>query len=409
MQNYHNDLSANQKALLQLLTAAIHGESVKNLPLEIDWEVIFNESINQTVSILALDGAAACKDQIPKDILQSWFELATKKMSAGMHVMRSQQNMVHIMEKNHFSYFILKGAVSASYYPKPHLRSFGDVDFLIDPVQQEEVEEQLVLAGYKRWHHEHDYHVVFSKKGEHLEMHFEILGIPFDPVGSKIRDFVSDAVEHYQICTQDGFSFRAPEPLYHGLTLLLHTQHHLLGEGVGLRHLCDWGCFVKQTITQDFWLDSFLPFLKEIGLFIFAQIMTKTCALYLHTPCPDWCSDASDNLCYQLIQDIFDGGNFGRKNMRRSQATMLISRQGKNGTNQCVFRNMLHTMDRTIRFKYPIIKKMPFLYVFFFLYRSVCFLFNRITGRRILITTLLADAKKRRAFYKQLHIFEINS
>ena len=39
----------------------------------------------------------------------------------------------------------------------------------------------------------------------------------------------------------EGEKIRIPAPFHHGLILLLHTVHHMLGEGIGLRHLCDWG------------------------------------------------------------------------------------------------------------------------------------------------------------------------
>ncbi len=407
MSNEANDVTVNQAALLQCITAAIRQEPAGTLPEGIDWKELIAESAKQAVSILAFDGACRYGNVLPEEAYNQWFALSTKSMMNGVRVMRAQQNLVQLMEGNGLSYFILKGAASAAYYPKPDARSFGDVDFLIDPAQRQTVEEKLVQAGYERWKQEHDCHVVYYKKGEHLEMHFEIAGIPYGRCGAKIRAFMAGAVQHYQECTFEGSTFRIPQPLYHGLILLLHMQHHMLGEGIGLRHLCDWGCFIAKTCTQPFWQETLLPFLQEIGLYTYARVMTRTCALYLHTPCPDWAGDVSPQLCNAVIQDIFTGGNFGRKDSRRSQSTVLVSQHGKTGTQHGALYNLICKMHSIVMSQYPILKKVPVLYPFFYFYRSVRFLWNQITGRRDPVLKLVPDARERRALYAQLHIFEI--
>lgn len=405
-------LTANQTALLHFLSVAIHGQdaALKALPVsvsELNWKELMVESVKQSVTILALDGAVAYNKEMPEKIYNDWLQLAAKSVFAGVQVMRAQQNMVRIMDENNLSYFILKGAASAAYYPKPDTRSFGDVDFLIAPSQQKTVEEKLVQNGYKRWNLEHDCHVVYLKKGEHLEMHFEISGIPYGKIGAKIRAFMVGAVDHYQVCSFENMKFHVPTPLYHGLIILLHMQHHMLGEGIGLRHLCDWACFVKKTHTQDFWHQILLPFLQDIGLYTYARVMTKTCAVYLHTPCPSWAEDVSEQLCFEIMQDILTGGNFGRKDALRSQSYILVSQHGKTGTEHRAAYNLIRKMDEIVKSNYPILKKAPYLYPFLYMYRSARFAFHQITGQRQSLAELVPAAKQRRSVYEQLHIFEI--
>ena len=43
-----------------------------------------------------------------------------------------------------------------------------------------------------------------------------------------------------------------PSHFHHGLNLLLHTNQHLLGEGLGLRHLCDWAVFAAGFSDEEF-------------------------------------------------------------------------------------------------------------------------------------------------------------
>lgn len=411
MEKQEHILTVNQRALLSFLSQAINQQdsrtAISSAEInQIQWEEVLLESIKQSVSNLAFDGAFTYHTQIPEAIYNKWFELATKTMLNGMKVMHAQQNMVRIMDENNLSYFILKGAASAAYYPKPDTRSFGDVDFLIDPAQQKTVEEKLLQNGYRRWNKEHDCHVVYYKNNKRLEMHFEISGIPYGKIGDKIREFMVGATNHYQVFENDGMKFHVPTPLYHGLIILLHMQHHMLGEGIGLRHLCDWACYIKQTYKEDFWQQRLLPFLQEIGLYTYAKAMTKTCAIYLNTPCPDWADDVSEDLCFQIIEDILISGNFGRKNSQRSQSSILVSQHGKTGTKHGAIYNLICKMDSIVKSNYPILKKLPVLYPFLYLYRSIRFVFFQIIGKRESIFNFIPDAKQRRSIYEQLHVFE---
>ncbi len=405
-------LTNNQRALLSFLSAAINGsdsqiEKIMAQLTESDWKNILLESSKQTVSNLAFEGIANYSHIIPTTVYNSWFQTATKSLLKTVQVINAQHNMVKIMDENNFPYVILKGTASAAYYPKFNSRTFGDVDFLIDPKQQPLIEKVFSKSGYRRWNKEHDFHVVYAKKNELLEMHFEISGIPYGKIGDKIRQFMNGAVDNYQIYTHENIGFRVPTTLYHGLIILLHMQHHMLGEGIGLRHFCDWACFVKKTINEEFWGASLLPFLKEIGLLTYAKTMTKTAAIYLHIPCPDWASDAPEHLCFEVIRDIFESGNFGRKDLKRSQSSSLVSQHGKTGTKHGAIYNLLCKMHIIVKHNYPIIKKAPYLYPFLYIYRSTRFLLLQLSGKRESLLNLLPDAKKRRSVYEQLHVFEI--
>ena len=72
-----------------------------------------------------------------------------------------------------------------------------------------------------------------------------------------------------------------PSDFHHGLILLLHTSHHMFGEGIGLWH--------------------------------FNCILTRMSITYLDCPDPGWTETIDDMLINSIILDIFTGGNFGRK------------------------------------------------------------------------------------------------
>ena len=372
----------------------------------VDWESVANESIHQTVSSLVFEAACAYETFIPPTVYERWLSVAYGYMRHAQMTLCCQRHLNDIMDKNGHPFIILKGTAAAAYYPQPEKRCFGDVDFLIDTTQRAAVEALLSADGYERWSSEHICHVVYRKGKQHLEMHFETVGIPYGRSGELVREWMQGAVVDSIIQTVGDVAFPAPGPKYHALILLLHMQHHALSEGLGLRHLCDWAVFVDRTANEPFWDEEVLPLLKKIGLYTYAAAMTKTAATYLHTACPIWARNVDESLCGRLIEDILTGGNFGRKDDVRAASGMLISEHGKAGTRHGVVYNLAHTLHGAVLLQYPIIKKLPFLYPFLYMYKIVRFGVLRLCGKRLSLMKRLPYAKERKALYARLKVFE---
>ncbi len=372
----------------------------------IDWAQVMQESIQQAVCPLVFEAAAAYEADIPPEVYRRWFATSYAYLRNAHGVFRSQQHLTEMMAQRDYPCIILKGTAAAAYYPSPEQRCFGDVDFLIDPTQREAVETMLAADGYERRDMEHICHVVYRKKREHLEMHFEIAGIPYGDAGARVREYIQDAEHRPLAQTVGGIDFPAPQPRDHALILLLHMQHHMLGEGLGLRHLCDWVTFVTRTADEPFWETDVLPLIRGIGLDTYAAVMTKVGALYLDTACPAWAQDADACLCDAVMADILAGGNFGRKDELRAASGMLISEHGKAGTQHGMLYNLAHTLHGAVLLQYPIIKKIPIVYPFIYVYKAARFCMLRLCGKRPSLMARVPYAIQRRNLYTQLKVFE---
>ncbi len=399
-------MTAEQAVLLSLLRSALTGERFIS-PENVDWKGVIKEAEQQTVSLMALDTAEAVKSNMPPELYEHYLGRLYVMLSSNARVGYAQSELIKILNRAGIPYFILKGESAAYYYPKPELRQLGDVDFLIDPSQRETVMQLLVNSGYEPSQEEHICHVVFQKPGANLEMHFEIPGIPNGAVGDRVREFMKDAVYSYKTADIGTGEFHAPTALYHGLILLLHMQHHMLGEGLGLRHLCDWACFINRTDGQSFWTEVLIPFLDEIGMYTYAAIMTKTCYMYLGTPCPDWASQADDATCEEIMEDILSGGNFGRKDNQRISSGMLISNRGKDGTNRGKWYYAYQVMRTAVKSNYPVVNRCRLLYPVFLFYRTLRYGVMVLTGKRTSLHKAIPQANKRKSIYEKLHIFEV--
>ena len=396
-------MTNEQKVLLKLVSATLNGvEAEIQSPEAVDWYEVALESEAQAVLPLAFDSVEKLKEHIPKDLYKAWADRAVQHLVKNAKVISWQTGLVKLLTDAGYPYVILKGLSSASYYRRPDLRVLGDVDFLIDQNHNDEITKLLCDDGYISELEDHECHTVLRKDKAHLEMHREIAGIPHGTAGELVRWFVKDLLED---CRKNA-DFLTPAQHHHGLILLLHTQHHMIGEGIGLRHLCDWAVFVDKTHTEPFWQEKLLPFLREIGLFTFAAVLTKTSSLAFDTACPDW-ADADEKLCCELLDDVISGGNFGIKEKERGLSGALITNRGKDGMEKGKW-NRLYTVFRdNIKTRHPITRKYPILYPFFAIYKAIRFFVLSLFGKKTSLVQISKEMDKRKSIYKQLKIFEV--
>lgn len=395
-------LDIRQKALLALLKP--NSDFDFSVLSAEDWDSIKKESILQAVPLIAFDGTDKCKAFVPQKLYNEWFNLSMQYLISNSRVLTAQNTLVNILENNNFSYIILKGLASASYYPDYKKRILGDVDFLICPEEQQKVENALIAKGYKKELDEHICHRAFKKPNEHFEMHFEVAGIPSGQAGTLFREYLQNAALKYE--NHENPDFHNPTPKIHAAVILLHTIHHLLGEGLGLRHLCDWAYFVDKTHTESFWQEEFLPLLKKTGTLKFATIITKTSCLYLGTACPEWARDIDSTLCEKVITDLFASGNLGKKDMHRAGAGKMISQNGKSGTKNGKFKNQFLTLKNSMYYLYPFLHKWKILYPFIFVWRIIRYLTLMVFGKRPSLIKSSVYANERLAVYKQFELYE---
>lgn len=404
-------MTKEQEVLLCVLKHAINGDSGDKFDADysdIDWKAFVKESIYQAVSYIAFEHSSCLTPYIPQNIYKKWSDIAVRIAVSNVNVINSQNDFIKILGGN-YRYVILKGLAAASYYPDPDFRSFGDVDFLVKNDDCDSVKSLLIESGFEFSTEDNDHHLVFTRPKSHLEMHFEIPGIPYGEIGDKVRAFMDKVFDDCESVSLDNGladTFYAPDKVRHGLILILHMQHHMLGEGLGLRHLMDWACFVNATHREEFWDKKLLPFFKEIGIFVYAAAMTKTCALYLGSVCPEWCKDVSEELCGEIMRDVFSLGNFGVKDSEKSRSGALISEHGKDGTKQSKCKHLWKQFNASVKSRHKSLEKHKILYPIFYVYEFFRYTFESMRGKKPKLNKLLKDAEKRKSVYEKLHVFE---
>lgn len=121
-----------------------------------------------------------------------------------MRLLHEQDKLLKLLEANNISCVILKGCTAAMYYPKPYLRSMGDVDFLVRQDQFDDAIGLMESNGYvciegkgedgrlKKG----DRHLGYSKNGIEFELHHH-----FSSAGFDIDDILEKAIDKREFYT----------------------------------------------------------------------------------------------------------------------------------------------------------------------------------------------------------------
>lgn len=393
-----------QNVLLNLLSNALFKKPLA-IPEDTDWNGVYHESIWQSVSSLAFSSVNS--NDIPADIYQKW------KRNIGVQLTLNSKNFYdhttidRMMSQAEIPYVILKGCVSASYYDDPYLRAMGDVDFLVEEKDVSKTCRLLELNGYVSEDVDHEYEKAYVKDGFVAEVHWNINGVPGGKAGEVVSAYFDDIFEKSSYVSLGGAQYVSPSAFHHGLIMLLHIARHMITGGIGLRHLCDWAVFVEK-IGNDF-PALFENKLKKAGLWRFAVLLTQFSVVYLGASEQKWMGKPERKLLENLKNDIFAGGNFGKKDKKRSDEAKFITSRNKGGVNDdSNLKQSVLSANEIVRKHWKSAAKFPLIYPIGWLYFGGRYLIRAILGKRkkINVNELIDGANARKEIYKKLRLFE---
>ena len=309
-----------------------------------------------------------------------------------------------ILEKAGIPCTILKGFASSMYYRDPLLRSMGDVDFLVDMDNFEAANRVLIENGYQPTGKNHDVHDIYLGSVCRCEMHFQPSGIPEGKAGVKVRKYLSGLLEESEKKQTEVGEIIVPSTFHHGLIILLHMCHHLTGDGLGLRHLCDWAVFLDK-IGEEKFHELYDKPLKDIGLWDFAKVMTFISCKYLGLSEMVWSADADKELADYILIDIIIGGNFGQKKADRSHESLLIS--SKNDKEVSMLRQFFISANSIVYNNWKASRKFKILLPFGWIFFGGRYLIRSILGKRPKIrpNKVAKHASERIDIYSRLNLF----
>ena len=248
---------------------------------------------------------------IPEEYIgtkKKWKESVYTSVYNYSRLLQQQNQILLALQYNNIPVVVLKGTSAAQYYPKPQLRTIGDIDLLVKPDNYEQAVACLVAIGCIETSSKSDIengrHRCFHYRDVMLELHY-FFSFGTDEGKSKALDMLLfDTITNNNTVLPDEEN---------GLVLLSHIRQHL-EDGLGLRQIIDWLMFVRCCLNDKMWYSSFKEKAHITGLEDLAIITTKMCQKYLGltTKNISWCNDADEVVCDELLEYVMKCGNFGR-------------------------------------------------------------------------------------------------
>jgi hypothetical protein len=395
-------ISLEQKTLLSLL-----GHHLFSAPFvqdsAVDWEKVAKEARAHTVFSIAFNQYK----QLPLgDELSAKVKTTLMKYALSNTACYKNHTYLHeLMQKHNISYCALKGAVSASYYPDPFLRSMGDVDFYVHPDDIDKALQVFQHEGFVRDEMNHPCHISMKNGSKHFEMHFKPVAYREGPIGEKLEEYWGDIRETAVLNESNLATYYGPSIFHHGFILLTHLQHHLFYEGVGLRHFCDWVLFADSLSNDDF-VSVFESKLKQIGLYRLAQLLSLGAVKHMGMAHKDWMGD-DYNTADELLADIIYGGNFGRKDKQRAYEGLFIYDRNTGDMNKGRLRQFFGSLNNMVDYHWKSAKKCTILYPIGWAYFSLRYLIRVMLGKRKMnLVDTYRKSGQRREKYSKIRVFE---
>ena len=327
---------------------------------QLDFLDALSKSLNN--SVVAFDPALLqeARDQAVYALMSDDAD-ASCIVAANTRLAWTQEELVKILDG--IPYVILKGTAAAMYYPEPIRRTLGDIDVLVSPDDIQHAFQALENAGYDTSDslYADNRHLHFHQGEVTIELHRSFAVLQTKEQELLLDDWIISAIPLAAQGNYEGFSFpMLPDPL-NGLVLLAHINQHLEG-GLGFRQILDWLMYVKQRLSDVNW-PTFREKTDQLGLTTLAKATARLGQLYLGMNKEiTWCRDVRDEVVEDLLEYLFECGNFGSKDPVNNTVTMVLSHGW--GV-KAFFRNL---QARGVR-NWTLLKRMPWLKPFAWVYQ----------------------------------------
>lgn len=294
--------------LLYLLRLGLWGKEEKHIPLnltESEWVSIYKLACQQTVEGLVWDGILVLppEQQPSKDIMIEWGRKAFLFEEENKHQLISILKLDHLFRiQHHLPYIVIKGQSIAELYRNPLHRLCGDIDLWFGNQENQEKANQIIEKTgipIHKFHYDSDY-VIYDEKVENHSFLIE-LNNPF--IKKDIRELEKEIFQ------------KSSQKLDATGSLLLQITHilkHQLGNGVGLRQICDLAISI-QKLKYD--KDKLKIICKKWGIYKWSQLLFSFINKYLGVNLEDLPFPPSGD-AEMLKDEIFQSGNFGHVDKR---------------------------------------------------------------------------------------------
>jgi hypothetical protein len=304
-------MDENQKTFIELLSLSLKGEKASlDILKAVDWAVVIE--LAQRHSLLPLIFTVLNHEQIDKDVLYNFKSIVFNISLQQIQNMEVLDKIVAKLSDAAIPLIVMKGIVLRNLYPCPETRTMSDFDLVVKSADIKSAIIILKKLGFRVCGYERAVHIqLINKDNMLIELHKNLFNIQRMGIPSNYMQQVWENAIPINICGRTVLSYSDIDNL---LYLLLHAAKHFSEGGLGLRQLCDIKLLIETKRDMIDW-EKFHAQTIEFNIFQFTQLIFEICnrLLGMHIPL-SWENrkKINEDLINSLIQDILEGGVFGK-------------------------------------------------------------------------------------------------
>ena len=234
-------------------------------------------------------------------------ELVNRTIAHNVKRIFAATNLLGIFEEKGIKLCVMKGFVVRDFYAVPELRTFGDIDFLIESGSENAVISLMEELGYNREPGE-EHVITFKRDIEYYEFHTSLA--EDEAFEDAVKTLLDGAWEHTR-CYGNYKNIYEFSDEFHLFYMIFHIAKHFRVSGAGVRMFCDIAVFLKEKTALDF--EKLSLMLSSCNMMLFAKNVFYMCREWFGTECPvlENSYQMSENLLTEITEFVLNGGTFG--------------------------------------------------------------------------------------------------
>lgn len=324
-------MNQEQKDLLQLLRCALwQDENTARSLQDICWDKVFAIAKEQCIVGIIADGFRFYDEkQCCIDEKLRWLSHVVRLEKKNRSLNDFVGKLFRKFQSMHLSPVLMKGQAFAADYPNPLHRQCGDVDvYFKNRADCDKAGDWAVkvdeLAADSADNKRERKHFTFSIDDNVIELHRFMCLFENSQLQKRLQQIIDDEFANSEpfFVDIDGEKIETVPPTLSVLHQIIHISRHLLEAGIGLRQICDLALRLDKYGDQ---LDKerLNGYLEELQLMVIAQGLGSVLVDCLGLKAEKLPFKADTQYAEFILQEIFEGGNFGKKK--------VVYRDNKNG------------------------------------------------------------------------------
>lgn len=304
------------------------GSSVSDEYNDIDWESFYAFCVKQSVAGIVFKKIEEEKIQIHRDVVFEWYANAEFIKATNRNVDKKVCQISEFWEGKGYRTCILKGQANAMMYPKPEMRSPGDIDIWVDGDAQQliKIAQEKVPEGHYSLHH-----VTMPVYNDvSIEVHYRPVFLDNWWLDRRLKEYTEKEKGRQfgnRIKLGDGTSeINGLTDDFNAVFQMLHMWHHLLSTRNNLKQLIDYYYLLKRGFT-DAQRREIADKFKSFGVMKYARGIMWVERYALGLDEQYLLVEPDEKIGRLLLQETM---NYGKRRVRRNRLKTLIRRVTNN-------------------------------------------------------------------------------